>query len=142
PRASATGCRRRRTRSRTTRPSRSSPVDAWPAPASGRSTRMRHRRYPFIVGFLAAPVALYLTFVVGPYLQAFYLALTNWRGVSADPQYIGLDNFARLLRDDRFWQAIQHHGILLVALPAATILIGLFFAFMLNVGGGSRGGAM
>lgn len=103
---------------------------------------MRHRRYPFIVGFLAAPVALYLTFVVGPYLQAFYLALTNWRGVSADPQYIGLDNFARLLRDDRFWQAIQHHGILLVALPAATILIGLFFAFMLNVGGGSRGGAM
>ncbi|GLY20317.1 sugar ABC transporter permease [Micromonospora sp. NBRC 101691] len=103
---------------------------------------MRHGRYPFIIGFLAAPVAIYVTFVLGPYAQAFYLALTNWRGVSANPEFVGLENFTRLLDDDVFWKAIRHHGLLLLALPLLTILLALFFAFMLNVGGGSRGGVM
>ncbi|BCL12683.1 carbohydrate ABC transporter permease [Micromonospora sagamiensis] len=103
---------------------------------------MRHGRYPFIIGFLAAPVAIYVTFVLGPYAQAFYLATTNWRGVSANPEFIGLENFSRLLDDDVFWKAIRHHGLLLLALPLLTIAIALFFAFMLNVGGGSRGGVM
>jgi N-acetylglucosamine transport system permease protein len=103
---------------------------------------MRHGKYPFIVGFLAAPVTLYVVFVIGPYAQAFYMALTNWRGISANPQFIGLENFQRLWEDDVFWKAVRHHGILLLALPLITIAIALFFAFMLNVGGGSRHGVM
>ncbi|WDZ84101.1 carbohydrate ABC transporter permease [Micromonospora cathayae] len=103
---------------------------------------MRHGRYPFIIGFLAAPVAIYVTFVLGPYAQAFYLATTNWRGVSANPEFVGLENFTKLFSDDVFWKAIRHHGLLLLALPLLTIVLALFFAFMLNVGGGSRGGAM
>lgn len=98
---------------------------------------MRHGRYPFIIGFLAIPVAIYVTFVIGPYAQAFYLATTNWRGVSANPKFIGLENFERLLSDDIFWKAIRHHGLLLLAMPLLTIAIALFFAFMLNVGGGA-----
>ncbi|MFC0530756.1 carbohydrate ABC transporter permease [Phytohabitans kaempferiae] len=103
---------------------------------------MRHGKYPFIIGFLIAPVTIYVTFVIAPYLQAFYLATTNWRGVSANPKFIGLDNFERLLQDDVFWKAIRHHGVLLLVLPLAAIAIALFFAFLLNVGGGSRGGMM
>jgi N-acetylglucosamine transport system permease protein len=104
---------------------------------------MRHGRYPFIVGFLAAPVTLYVVFVLGPYAQAFYMAMTNWRGISANPQFVGLENFERLLDDDVFFKAVRHHGVLLIALPLITIALGLFFAFMLNVGGGRRGsGAM
>jgi N-acetylglucosamine transport system permease protein len=70
------------------------------------------------------------------------MALTNWRGISANPQFIGLENFQRLWEDDVFWKAVRHHGILLLALPLITIAIALFFAFMLNVGGGSRHGVM
>lgn len=103
---------------------------------------MRHGKYPFIVGFLIAPVTIYVTFVIAPYLQAFYLAMTNWRGVSANAKFIGLDNFERLLQDDVFWKAVRHHGILLLVLPLAAIAIALFFAFLLNVGGGSKGGVM
>jgi N-acetylglucosamine transport system permease protein len=103
---------------------------------------MRHGKYPFVIGFLVAPVALYVTFVIAPYAQAFYVAMTSWRGVSANPEFIGLDNFRRLFADDVFWKAIRHHGILLLAMPLITILIALFFAFMLNVGGGGRAGVM
>jgi N-acetylglucosamine transport system permease protein len=103
---------------------------------------MRHGKYPFIVGFLIAPVSIYVTFVIAPYLQAFYLAMTSWRGVSANAKFIGLDNFERLLQDDVFWKAVRHHGVLLLVLPLVAIGIALFFAFLLNVGGGARGGAM
>jgi N-acetylglucosamine transport system permease protein len=103
---------------------------------------MRRGKYPFIIGFLIVPVTLYVTYVVAPYVQAFQLAMTNWRGVSANAKFIGLENFERLLKDDTFWAAVRHHGIILLVMPLVTIIIALFFAFMLNVGGGSRGGEL
>lgn len=103
---------------------------------------MRQGKYRFVVGFLAVPVVLYAVFVIGPYAQAFYIAMTNWRGVSATPQFIGLGNFTRLFGDPVFWKAISHHLVLLLALPLLTLSIALFLAFLLNVAGGSRSGGM
>jgi N-acetylglucosamine transport system permease protein len=100
---------------------------------------MRHGKYPFVIGFLAAPVLLYSVFVIAPYVQAFQISMTNWRGLSA-PQWVGFDNYRQLFEDTRFWQAIQHHLVLLLALPLITIAIALFFSFMLNVAGKSSGG--
>jgi ABC-type sugar transport system permease subunit len=78
---------------------------------------MKHGRYPFIIGFLIVPLAIYGTFVVAAYLQAFQLSFTNWRGFSPDVSYIGFDNFTKLFADSTFWKAIQHHALLLVFLP-------------------------
>ncbi|MFI5933622.1 carbohydrate ABC transporter permease [Actinoplanes sp. NPDC051494] len=101
---------------------------------------MKHGRYPFIIGFLIVPVAIYSTFVIAAYVQAFQLSFTNWRGFSPDVEYIGFDNFTKLFQDSTFWKAIQHHVLLLIFLPLLTIALALFFAFLLNVGGGSKGG--
>ncbi|MEU4511907.1 sugar ABC transporter permease [Nonomuraea wenchangensis] len=95
----------------------------------------RYRRGLFITSFLAAPVILYLVYVISPYAQAFYIAMTDWRGVTATPAFVGLDNFVRLFGDDIFWKAVTHNAALLVLLPLSTIVIALFFAFLLNVGG-------
>ncbi|GGQ50483.1 carbohydrate ABC transporter permease [Couchioplanes azureus] len=101
---------------------------------------MKHGRYPFIIGFLIVPVAIYGTFVVAAYLQAFQLSFTNWRGFSPEVNYIGFDNFTKLFEDTTFWKAIRHHALLLVFLPLFTIILALFFSFLLNVGGGSKSG--
>jgi len=100
---------------------------------------MTHGRTRFIIGFLALPVLLYLVYVISPYAQAFYIAMTNWRGVNANPQFVGLENFRRLLDDAVFWKAVWHNLLLLILLPVGTITIALFFAYLLNVGGGGRG---
>ncbi|NUP60559.1 MAG: sugar ABC transporter permease [Nonomuraea sp.] len=102
----------------------------------------RHRRGLFITAFLAAPVILYLVYVISPLLQAFRIAMTDWRGVTATPNFIGLDNFARLFKDGIFWKAVTHNGMLLVLLPLLTIVIALFFAFLLNVGGRKGSGGI
>jgi len=103
---------------------------------------MRQGKYRFVLGFLAAPVIIYSVFVIGPYVQAFYIAMTNWRGISANPKFIGFDNFVKLFHDEVFWKAVSHHLVLLLALPLVTLSIALFLAFLLNVAGGSRGGGM
>ncbi len=100
---------------------------------------MRHGKYPFIIGFLAVPVALYVTFVVAAYIQTFQLSLTSWSGLGP-VQYIGFDNFVKLWQDDLFWKSVRHNLFLLILLPILTIVIALVFAFLLNVGGGSARG--
>jgi len=100
---------------------------------------MRHGKYPFIIGFLVVPVALYVTFVVAAYLQTFQLSLTSWSGLGPI-RYIGFDNFEKLFHDSLFWKSLRHNIILLIALPIITIAIALVFAFLLNVGGGAKGG--
>ncbi|MFE3454302.1 carbohydrate ABC transporter permease [Nonomuraea sp. NPDC059194] len=102
----------------------------------------RLRKYGFIAGFLVVPLTLYLVFVISPYIQAFQLSLTNWNGYQRNPAYIGLENFGRLFEAEIFWQAIRNHAVILLVLPLLTIAIALFFAFLLNLGGGSRGAGM
>jgi N-acetylglucosamine transport system permease protein len=102
---------------------------------------MRQGKYPFVIGFLAAPVTLYLVFVIWPYIQTFQISLTNWNGFSA-PQFVGLDNFTKLFQDNIFWKAISHHVLMLVALPLVTITVALFFSFLLNLGGKLQGGQL
>ncbi|WP_049556195.1 carbohydrate ABC transporter permease [Nonomuraea sp. SBT364] len=102
----------------------------------------RLRKYGFIAGFLAVPVILYSVFVISPYIQAFQISLTDWDGYAANLNYVGLENFAKLFDDDAFWQALRNHGILLLVLPLATIVIALFFSFLINLGGGSNGAGM
>ncbi|WP_436521621.1 carbohydrate ABC transporter permease [Actinoplanes sp. HUAS TT8] len=100
---------------------------------------MRHGKYPFIIGFLVVPLALYLVFVVGAYLQMFQLSFTDWSGFGGF-HYIGFDNFVKLWDDPVFWIALRHNIYILIAMPVVTIAIALFFAFLLNVGGKSKGG--
>ncbi|MGX6606403.1 carbohydrate ABC transporter permease [Micromonosporaceae bacterium Da 78-11] len=101
---------------------------------------MRHGRYPFIIGFLAVPVALYSVFVVAAYVQTFQLSLYSWSGLGPMNDFVGLDNFVKLFHDNLFWKSVRHNLFLLILLPIITIVIALVFAFLLNVGGGSKGG--
>ncbi|WP_327090717.1 sugar ABC transporter permease [Nonomuraea sp. NBC_01738] len=98
----------------------------------------RLRVYGFVAGFLVLPLTLYAVFVISPYVQAFQIALTDWRGVSSGLNYIGLDNFARMFGDETFWQAIGNHVVLLVALPLTTIALALAFAYLLNGSGRAK----
>jgi N-acetylglucosamine transport system permease protein len=101
---------------------------------------MRHGKYPFILGFLVAPLTVYAVFVISPFIQSFHYSLTDWTGVSPEFSYVGLENFEALLDDSVFLQAIGNNAVLLVGIPLITILLALGYAFLLNVGRRSAGG--
>ncbi|MER7660703.1 MULTISPECIES: sugar ABC transporter permease [unclassified Streptomyces] len=102
---------------------------------------MQHGKYRFIVGFLAAPLALYAVFVIWPFIQSIYYSFTDWTGLSPDFKMVGFDNYRRMLDDDIFWKSLQHSLWFALLLPLVTLGLALFFAFMLNVGGRRRKGA-
>lgn len=96
---------------------------------------MRHGKYRFIISALAGPLVLYCIFVVSPYLQSFYISLTDWNGLSPERHLVGLANYRKLLSDPIFWISLRHNLAAAVVLPLFTVGIALFLATMLNVGG-------
>jgi N-acetylglucosamine transport system permease protein len=99
---------------------------------------VRHGKYQLLAAFLLPSLALYGYFVLSPYAQSFIIAMTNWQGLSQSYDFVGAENFKRMWRDDHVWNALLNNAWLLFLLPLITILLGLFLATMLNVGG--RGG--
>lgn len=105
------------------------------------------QKYVFLLTFLVLPLALFAVLVISPYLQAFYLALTDWTGYSPTYSFVGLQNFRYLFGldgspDRVFWAGLRNNLILLLVVPAATLALALFFATMLNLSGSTRSGAV
>ncbi|WP_166351102.1 ABC transporter permease subunit [Phytoactinopolyspora limicola] len=103
---------------------------------------MRRGKYLFIVTFLLPPVAVYAIYMLSPYLQAIYISMTDWSGLTATQNFIGFDNYVRMWNDDQIRTALRNNLILLVFVPVLTLALGLFFASMLNVGGRRRNAAV
>jgi N-acetylglucosamine transport system permease protein len=102
---------------------------------------MKHGKNRFVFSFLFIPVLLYLVFVMVPYIGAIAISLTRWTGVSTldNIQFRGLQNFQRILVDEKFWNALSHNVVVLIVLPIVTLGLALLFAALFTQGlkGGS-----
>ena len=86
------------------------------------------RREETIAGylFLLPNFIGFVVFMLFPILFAFYIMLTDW-SLSNEPQFIGLDNFEKMVNDRLFWKSVKNSFYYtLVAVPT-----GVFIAFWL-----------
>jgi N-acetylglucosamine transport system permease protein len=95
---------------------------------------MYHNKYRVIIPFLLPAVVLFGVFVLYPYVQAFYLSMTNWSGTSADRPFVGLANFRNLLTDGRFLSALGNNGKFLIVLPLGALSLALLYAALFTQG--------
>jgi len=116
------------------------------APGTGARPPVRRRRrkltldrVSFLLVFLGLPLAIYVVFVVSPFLQAVYYSLTDWSGFTSTQNFVGLRNYTRVLTDSIFLRAMRNNIILVLVLPLVTIVLALALASLLTVGGSSRG---
>jgi len=93
----------------------------------------------FVLVFLGVPLAIYVVFVILPFVQAFYYSMTDWSGFSKKMNFVGLDNYVKLLQDGVFLKALGNNILLAVVLPPLTIVISLTLATLVTVGGPSQG---
>ena len=96
---------------------------------------MYYQKYRLIIPFMLPALILYGLFVLYPYVQAFYLSLTEWSGVSPNKPFVGLENYRDLLTDGRFLDALLRNGQLLIVLPLGAITVALLFAALFTQGG-------
>jgi ABC-type glycerol-3-phosphate transport system permease component len=93
----------------------------------------------FVLVFLGVPLAIYVVFVILPFVQAFYYSMTDWSGFSKKMNFVGLDNYVKLLQDGVFLKALGNNILLAVVLPPLTLVISLTLATLVTVGGPSQG---
>ncbi|WP_220213231.1 carbohydrate ABC transporter permease [Streptomyces shenzhenensis] len=95
-----------------------SPVSTAGMRRSGRFNQQRRTMFWFILPALV----VYLAMVIAPSVQSLQLSLTNWDGISATYDYVGLRNYDEIFTSGRFWNAVQN-----------TLLLGLGSAVVINV---------
>ncbi|RED75703.1 MULTISPECIES: carbohydrate ABC transporter permease [Cohnella] len=78
---------------------------------------------PWIVGFLV--------FLLGPLLIALYVGMTDW-DLLTPAEWIGGDNYARLLQDKLFWKSLQVTTLYVVTAVPLGIAFGFAIALLLN----------
>jgi raffinose/stachyose/melibiose transport system permease protein len=64
--------------------------------------------------FLAPAFILFTIFLVYPIVQSVYYSMFNWKGFGAAVDFVGLDNFRRILIDKIFMKAVSN-ALLIVA---------------------------
>lgn len=126
-------------------PSPSSPAAVLPGAGPAPDRRRRRRRISldtasFFAVALLLPLAVYVIFVISPFVQAVYFAMTDWTGFTPDMAFVGLDNFTRLAGDDKFLRACANSALLALVVPAVTVVLALAVASMVTVGGPTTGG--
>jgi N-acetylglucosamine transport system permease protein len=108
-------------------------------PTQRRRRKLTFDRASFMVVFLGVPLAIYIVFVVSPFIQAVYYSLTDWSGFTSTQNFVGLSNYTRVLTDSIFLKAMRNNIILVVILPLLTIVLALALASLLTVSGSNRG---
>lgn len=99
----------------------------------GSQRRARARRWSTLVPFLLPALVLFTGLVLLPIALGVYTSLFKWNGFGGLPtNFIGLDNFARLLQDDVFIGDLER-GLALVVLSVVVQLpVALGLALLLN----------
>lgn len=80
--------------------------------------------------YLIPGLVLLAGVIVVPLVWNIYLTFTSYRGIQA-PQWVGLDNWVRLLGDDTFWTSFLNSLAMIAAMVVAPTMAGIILAAML-----------
>lgn len=91
-----------------------------PAAGAGRRLRLRHREAVAALLSLLPAFLLVGVIVWYPIGRAFYHGFTEWNGATST--WVGLDNYARILRSPEFHGALRTNAIFALAIPGILLL--------------------
>src|SRR2546428_8509497 len=73
--------------------------------ATGRLSRLDMRVSPYL--YVAPFFLLFGAFGLYPLVMTGYMSFTDWNLIGAH-HFVGLDNYAALLKDEHFWNAVRN----------------------------------
>lgn len=95
-------------------------------------SKAERREHSWGLLFVAPPFIGFLIFMAFPIVFAFIASLTKWNGMNnMMDNFIGLENYAKLLTDAKFWKVLLNTVIYMIGIPVGMIL-GLVIAVGMN----------
>ncbi|HKF77793.1 MAG TPA: sugar ABC transporter permease [Candidatus Dormibacteraeota bacterium] len=92
--------------------------------------RVRANRWSY--AYIGPFLALVTIFTIYPIFASLGYTLYQWNGVGNPTQYVGLENFQRVVHDTIFWEAFGHTLVYTVVLVPIQLLLALALAMVLN----------
>ena len=115
------------------------PLRAVPHRAGRLRRNLTFDKVSLFLVFLGLPLALYITFVVSPLIQAVSYSFTDWSGFTPAFKAVGFANYVKILSDDTFRTAMFNNAVLAVVVPLVIIVLSLALATLVTVGGAGTG---
>lgn len=89
--------------------------------------KIKGKKFGILILFILPALFFYGIFNVIGIIRTFYFSLMEWKGISSNMQFIGLNNYIELINDAYFWSALRNNLILvlvsiLVQMPGALML--------------------
>jgi ABC-type sugar transport system permease subunit len=91
--------------------------------------RWRARLEPYV--WITPALAVFFIFTLLPLFVGLWLSFVTWDGI-APVHPVGLRNYADVLRDSTFWQAVVHNAIYAVGTVVGKVVLALVLAVLLN----------
>ena len=104
----------------------------WAASASG-GKRSLDARYGLLGALLIAPTVLvFCAVIVYPLISAIYLGLFSIYTPTMEGEWVGLDNYRRLLGSGEFWTSLANNLIWTAGTLSLQLVFGVLVALMLH----------
>jgi multiple sugar transport system permease protein len=82
--------------------------------------------------FLAPYLLVVALFMVYPIFSGLWISLHEWAILGSSRPFVGLSNYARMLRDNTFWKSLVNTLYFVVLSTPLLVVLGLVFAILLN----------
>ena len=104
-----------------------------PAAAASPLKASLDARYGFLGVLLIAPTVLvFCAVIVYPLISAIYLGLFSIYTPTMEGEWVGLDNYRRLLASGEFWRSLLNNVIWTVGTLSLQLIFGILVALMLH----------
>jgi ABC-type sugar transport system permease subunit len=98
----------------------------------GRGSMGRYGRSKIIVPFLAPAVIIYAIFFIYPSIQALWVSFHEWSGFVPQMEFVGLDNFKELFKDQMFIRSMINTLTIAFVAGFFIILLSVLFSGVLK----------
>jgi cellobiose transport system permease protein len=82
--------------------------------------------------YIAPFFVIFLGFGLFPLAYTFYVSLNHWELGATTHQWVGLENYTKLLKDSYFWNSLRNTGSIWVLSTVPQLLVALGLAHVLN----------
>jgi multiple sugar transport system permease protein len=111
-----------------------------PRPTRSRWTPEERRNLLWALLFLSPWIFGFIVFTAGPMAWSLWLSFTDYDPLRRTAPFIGLENYAEMMGDDRIWMSLWNTVYFTVLYVPLSMAFGLAFALVLNNVGGRAAG--
>lgn len=95
------------------------------------SRKLKRKNTLIAWSFIALNFIGFLIFTLVPVVFSLILAFMKWDSFST-PEFVGLQNFTRMLSDDTFWLSLKNTFLYTIGVVSLTLVCSLGLAILLN----------